>query len=566
MAESLTDIAKKLNVAASTVSRAISDPEKVAPKTRKKILEYIEKVGYRPNLAARNLRMQRANTVGIVVNDLCDSLISSAANVMQNVASARGYFPVVLSTDDSSKKEAEIIESLLTHNICGLVIIPSSTTHEHFEKLRNIPVVELDRCTDCLINDEFRMDDRAAMQLSVNHLKSLGCKHIAGLFGNIERVSSFNSRYLSMPRSNSLLKTSSFFLKEVSAPKLQAAARYLTNCIIKSQGLGNAPRAYIDDSAANLHLTLAKETVAASNAIDDSANAKKCLAKSPSKSHDKSLAKTSSKALKIVKGSKLKPSNKAEESLEESKVYPAEPLSKDALTSADFESASLDQDGFTAPLLEGMSEDSLVNTSESFGMKGTAYAPLHSSIASDRSVGSPASDSMCAKSLFLASKLNEELLDNSSELIISYEVVAPAEKAAKKATEKAVKTTKNSTRASKSGSSNSSSAKSLSSAAVKDSIHNYECIDGLIAANHTIAAGMVQAFRDNGILPNDKIKIVVFDDPDWLDVLPYKIASISHPLSIAAEQAMHRLLDRIENKSSNNAEVHLIRPELLHAD
>ena len=81
MPESLIDIARKLNVAPSTVSRAISAPDKVAAKTRQKILNYIKETGYHPNISARNLRKQQSKTIGIVVNDLCDSLIAQAANI-----------------------------------------------------------------------------------------------------------------------------------------------------------------------------------------------------------------------------------------------------------------------------------------------------------------------------------------------------------------------------------------------------------------------------------------------------------------------------------------------------
>lgn len=476
MAESLTDIAKKLNVAASTVSRAISDPDKVAPKTRQKILAYIEKVGYRPNLAARNLRMQRANTVGIVVNDLCDSLISSAANVMQNVASERGFFPVVLSTDDSSKKEAEIIESLLTHNICGLVIIPSNTTHEHFEKLKQIPVVELDRCTDLLINDEFRMDDRAAMQLAVKHLKALGCQHIAGIFGNIDRVSSFNSRYQSMPRSTSQLSTSSYFLKEVSAPKLQASARYLINCIIKSEGLGNSPESYTTKPTPTNKVT-------------------------PEEGNDISLYDAIDKAY------------------ENSYTINHEPL-----------------------LMGTLSPEEKNNSGSKLIKANPSHAPSLSSI-----YGAEVNS-------FYASLLPELLLECGSPLP---EVIKPK-------SNKKPSATKNKTSKSKSVKTIAKDTDTFVHETSLEASRETPRIDGFIAANHTIAAGMLQAFRDNGLTPNEEIKIVVFDDPDWLDVLPYKIASISHPLSIAAEQAMQRLIDRVENKVNGNAEVHLIRPEILH--
>lgn len=355
MPESLIDIAKKLNVAPSTVSRAISAPEKVALKTRQKILKYIQETGYHPNISARNLRKQQSKTIGIVVNDLCDSLIAQSANIMQDIAFKRGYFPVLLSTDESRTKERESIERLLILNVCGVVIIPSSATASLLDKLHNIPLVELDRSTSTFKNDEFRMDDMAAMQMATTYLKEQGCKHISAIFGNIERISSFHARHLALMNCAQELEYSTYFIKDVKAQGLIAGARELTSAIIQA--------------------------------------------------------------------------------------------TQDKVTKSD-------------------------------------------------------------------NKLSELLLPKSSSW------------PGKEATDK------------------------------------QHPIDGLLATNHSIAAGIVQAFNAHGLEVNKELKVFTFDSPDWLSILPYHIGTLTHPLVKAADLAINRLIDRIEGKYTDEVETRLIRPSL----
>lgn len=357
MPESLIDIARKLNVAPSTVSRAISAPDKVAAKTRQKILNYIKETGYHPNISARNLRKQQSKTIGIVVNDLCDSLIAQAANIMQDIAFKRGYFPVLLSTDESRTKERESIERLLVLNVCGVVIIPSSTTASLLDHFNHIPVVELDRSTSTCKNDEFRMDDTAAMQMATSYLKEQGCKHLSVIFGNIDRISSFKSRHLALLNCTQELEYNSYFIKGVNAQDLIDGARKLTNTIIES--------------------------------------------------------------------------NK------------------------------------------------------------------------NFSVEEPGSD--------LNKEVAQLLLESSDN---------PAK------------------------------------------ITGQNPIDGFIAANHSIAAGIVQGFYDQGLEVNKDLKVFTFDNPDWISILPYKMPSLTHPLVKAADLAINRLIDRIEHKYSDNVEARLLRPQL----
>ncbi|MCK0535495.1 MULTISPECIES: LacI family DNA-binding transcriptional regulator [unclassified Anaerobiospirillum] len=399
MPESITDIARALKVAPSTVSRALSAPEKVSPKTRQKILEYTRKVGYHPNISARNLRKQQSRTIGIVVNDLCDILIAQAANIMQDTAYKRGYFPVLLSTDESPVKERESFERLLVLNACGVVIIPSSATASLLPAINNIPVVELDRSTSTNINDEFRMDDTAAMQMATSYLRDQGCRHLAVVFGNIDRISSFKSRHLALTQcAYDDIEYSSFFIKDVNADGLINDARRLTSSLINT-----------------------------------------CTG--------------------VIR-------------------------SKDSSSAA-----------------------------QSNG-KGTSASASASADAAAPAAGGRKGSGKSRKS-----KTTASLADDCSDIL-------------------------------------------LPTSATPESCRASQPIDGFIAANHSIAAGILQACYDQGIEINKDLRIFTFDNPAWLSILPYQVASITHPLVKAAELAINRLIDRVEGKYTETAEARLLRPAL----
>lgn len=191
----LADIAKKLNVATSTVSRAISAPDKVSKEMREKVMAAIEETGYKVNLQARQLRSGRSSMIATVISDLSDPLMARTASKIQEYALQKGYFPIVLSSGESSVKEAEIISKLKAYSISGLIVVPSGNTTENLRLLdKSVPVIELDRSTYTFTHDEFRMDDRAAMQMAAQYLVEQGHKDIIVLLGDSTVISSFRER------------------------------------------------------------------------------------------------------------------------------------------------------------------------------------------------------------------------------------------------------------------------------------------------------------------------------------------------------------------------------------
>lgn len=402
-AKSISDIAKALNLSTSTVSRAMTRPELISEKTRNKILSYIKQEGYQINLSARYLRKRCNYMVGIVVNDLCDTVIAKAASVMQEEATKRGFFPIVLSTEDSRTKERELFEQLFKSNISGLVVIPSMVTLEILDGYPKIPVVELDRSTNSQQHDEFRVDDGAAMRLATGYLHQQGCKRVAVLLGNVQRVASFKARWMALADCSSKLSCFPCSLRAVKAEELTMQAHQVAQVILMRQ-------------------LLLKNRGTQDNAPIDT--------------------------------------------------------------------------------LQGTPKVNLIQDKNYLKLLEQA-APWVMDLENQGRFGLP------------------ELTDKSAVY------------------------------------------KQDQNLALSKLLQSPEPFDAILAANNSIAAGVLQACYAVGIEPQKDIKLFSLDNPSWLKVLPFKIPTLTHPLERAAFKAIHRLLDRVENKYDAPAETCLLCPELV---
>ena len=106
------DIAKKLNISPATVSRGLKDHPSISKKTKKKIFEMVEEMGYRSNLFAKNLRQQQTNTIGLIVHELNSNFITSVLAGIEKVTNEAGYDLIIAHSSESAIKEAANAKNL----------------------------------------------------------------------------------------------------------------------------------------------------------------------------------------------------------------------------------------------------------------------------------------------------------------------------------------------------------------------------------------------------------------------------------------------------------------------
>ncbi|NET39583.1 MAG: LacI family transcriptional regulator [Cyanothece sp. SIO1E1] len=193
----LKDIARILSVSESTVSRALRDHPRISLATRKRVKKLAEQLDYMPNQVARNLQNRHMNAIGVVVPKLSYHLYAQAISGMEEVAEQLGYNIIICQTNESTEREQNIVQELLSTRIAGFIISLSSSTvdFEHFAKIkrRKVPLVFFNRECEDIHTDRVIIDNFGVARQAVEHLINSGSKRIA-YFGGPAEVQISNRR------------------------------------------------------------------------------------------------------------------------------------------------------------------------------------------------------------------------------------------------------------------------------------------------------------------------------------------------------------------------------------
>jgi len=181
------DIARRLNISVTTVSRALRDHIDIKPETKKKVLDLVHELNYQPNYAAQSLRTNRTNTLGVIIPEIVMHFFSNTLSGIQEYADQQNYSIIVCQSMESFRMEESNIQKLLSNRVDGLMIsLSSDTCHvDHLQQLidKNIPVVLFDRIWEDLKVSKVVVDDRAASFQAVDYLFKTGCRRIAYIGG-----------------------------------------------------------------------------------------------------------------------------------------------------------------------------------------------------------------------------------------------------------------------------------------------------------------------------------------------------------------------------------------------
>ena len=181
------DIAKKLNIAASTVSRALNNNPVISEPTRKLIEKTAREMGYRPNSLAANFRTKRTNMIGVVLPLINRHFFSSVISGIEEVAYNQGFAVTISQSNDNFEKEEKIVQALFSNRVDGLIVSVGMQT-QSFDHLklfsqRNIPLVFFDRVADEIDADKIVVDDYRGGFKATEHLIQQGGKKIAHIGG-----------------------------------------------------------------------------------------------------------------------------------------------------------------------------------------------------------------------------------------------------------------------------------------------------------------------------------------------------------------------------------------------
>lgn len=183
------DIAERLKISPTTVSRALNDNPAVSKETREKVFKTATDLGYQSNLYAKNLRRQRTNTIGVIVPQLNSHFQSSVMAGMEKVANDAGYNLVISQSMNSAEKEVANARTMFNSRVDGLLISLAHNTEniDHLKPFfdKNIPVIFYDRVAEhkqCL---GVVIDNIQAAYKATSHLIEMGRKRIVLITGSL---------------------------------------------------------------------------------------------------------------------------------------------------------------------------------------------------------------------------------------------------------------------------------------------------------------------------------------------------------------------------------------------
>ena len=179
----IKDIGKALGLSTSTVSRALRGSYEISSETKKLVLEYAEKINYRPNPIALSLKERRNHSLGIIVCEIANNFFSQAINGIESIAYNRGYHVIISQSHESFERECVIVDHLASRSVDGLLVSVSSETQDytHFKQLyeKGLPIVFFDRVANEIITHKVIADNFKGAYDATEHLIKNGFKRIA---------------------------------------------------------------------------------------------------------------------------------------------------------------------------------------------------------------------------------------------------------------------------------------------------------------------------------------------------------------------------------------------------
>lgn len=201
MKVTIDDVAKMAGVSKTTVSRILNGHfEHATEETKKRVLEVIRELDYRPNALARGLKQMRTNVLGIILSNLQNPYWTRVLEGVEDACRALGYSLMICNSNDDPQLEEEYIRGLQMRQVDGIIINPTMKNFALYESLigNKYPVVAVNRKVAELELDTVVVDNVMGAMLAIDQLCKNGRKNIAimvyppeGVSPRLERIEGY---------------------------------------------------------------------------------------------------------------------------------------------------------------------------------------------------------------------------------------------------------------------------------------------------------------------------------------------------------------------------------------
>src|SRR5437870_2097335 len=183
----IKEVAKLARVSTATVSHVINKTRFVSDDTKRKVLYAIERVGYTPNIHARNLASGQSRTLGLIISDITNPFFPDLVKSIQERALELGYDVIVLNTNYEPERDSRYVQRLLELRVRGVMILTTEMDLSVIERLssREIAVVFLDIGKVGPHTSNIRVNYEKGVHEAVEHLLELGHRQIAFISGPV---------------------------------------------------------------------------------------------------------------------------------------------------------------------------------------------------------------------------------------------------------------------------------------------------------------------------------------------------------------------------------------------
>jgi LacI family transcriptional regulator len=193
----MREVAALAGVSLKTVSRVINNEHPVSPELSSRVRAAIERLDYRHDLTASNLRRsdRRSATIGVLLEDVANPFSSTLHRVIEDEARKRGVLVFAGSSDEDERRERELIAAFASRRVDGLIIVPAGHDHSYLlsERRAGTAMVFVDRPPAFLDADSVLADGVAGARQGVAHLVAHGHRRI-GYLGDLQTITTAQER------------------------------------------------------------------------------------------------------------------------------------------------------------------------------------------------------------------------------------------------------------------------------------------------------------------------------------------------------------------------------------
>ena len=180
----IVDVAKLAGVTPTTVSRVINNRGYISEKTRNKVNEAMDQLGYQPNEIARSLTKQKSNTIGLIVPHISHPYFAKLISNLENEAAKSGYKIILCNSKEKAEKEKQYLDMCKSNRVAGIILC-SGNVESNKINTGNIPIVLLEKnFEDGKLG--IQCDNYQGGKLATEHLIDCGCKRLLHFSGVID--------------------------------------------------------------------------------------------------------------------------------------------------------------------------------------------------------------------------------------------------------------------------------------------------------------------------------------------------------------------------------------------